>query len=100
LLYIATLYKDLQAAYQQLIIIECANNTNLLAVSSIFENIKNLLKAAQRICKKWLQKTGMEFAFEKSELLHFSRAYANCELLLRLRAVIMRSIINARFLKV
>jgi hypothetical protein len=42
----------------------------------------------------------MEFAPEKSELLHFSRAHANCELLLRLGAVIMRSITNARFLGV
>jgi hypothetical protein len=40
----------------------------------------------------------MEFALEKSELLHFSHAYADCELPLRLRAVTMRSIINARFL--
>jgi hypothetical protein len=46
LLYIATLYKDLQAAYQQLIIIGFADDTNLLAVGSTFENIKNLLKAA------------------------------------------------------
>jgi hypothetical protein len=46
LLYIATLYENLQTAYQQLIIIEFANNTNLLAVGSIFENTKNLLKAA------------------------------------------------------
>jgi hypothetical protein len=42
----------------------------------------------------------MEFAPEKSELLHFSRAHADCELLLRLGAVIMRPIINARFLEV
>jgi hypothetical protein len=46
LLYIATLYEDLQTAYQQLIIIRFANNTNLLAVGSTFENTKNLLKAA------------------------------------------------------
>jgi hypothetical protein len=42
----------------------------------------------------------MEFAPEKSELLHFSHAYADCELLLSLGAVIMRFIINAQFLKV
>jgi hypothetical protein len=46
LLYIATLYKDLQAIYQQFIIIRFANNTNLLAISNTFENTKNLLKAA------------------------------------------------------
>jgi hypothetical protein len=46
LLYIATLYENLQAAHQQLIIIRFADNTNLLAIGSIFENIKNLLKAA------------------------------------------------------
>jgi hypothetical protein len=42
----------------------------------------------------------MEFAPEKSKLLHFSHAYANYELLLRLGAVTMRPIINARFLGV
>jgi hypothetical protein len=42
----------------------------------------------------------MEFAFEKSELLHFSHAHANCELPLRLEAVIMRPITDARFLGV
>jgi hypothetical protein len=46
LLYIATLYENLQAAHQQLIIIEFANDTNLLAIGSTFENTKNLLKAA------------------------------------------------------
>jgi hypothetical protein len=42
----------------------------------------------------------MEFAPEKSGLLHFSHAHADCELLLRLGAVIMRPIINVRFLEV
>jgi hypothetical protein len=46
LLYIATLYENLQAAYQQLIIIRFANNTNLLAIGSTFENTRNLLEAA------------------------------------------------------
>jgi hypothetical protein len=42
----------------------------------------------------------MEFAFEKSELLHFSHAHANCELLLRFGAVTVRPITDARFLGV
>jgi hypothetical protein len=46
LLYIATLYKNLQAAYQQFIIIGFANNTNLLAIGSTFENTRNLSEAA------------------------------------------------------
>jgi hypothetical protein len=54
LLYIATLYEDLQIAYQQFIIIKFANNINLLVVGSIFENIRNLLEAAWGICEKWL----------------------------------------------
>jgi hypothetical protein len=40
----------------------------------------------------------MKFASEKSELLHFSHAYANCELLLRHQAVVMRFVTDARFL--
>jgi hypothetical protein len=66
-----------------------------LAVGSTFENIRNLLKAAWGICKRWI-----EFAPEKSELLHFSRAHADYELLLRFGAVTMRPIIDARFLEV
>jgi hypothetical protein len=46
LLYIATLYEDLQTAHQQLIIIRFANDTNLLVIGSTFENTKNLFKAA------------------------------------------------------
>jgi hypothetical protein len=42
----------------------------------------------------------MEFASEKSELLHFSSARATCELFLRLRTVIIQTITDARFLGV
>jgi hypothetical protein len=100
LLYIAILYENLQAAYSQFIIIGFANDTNLLAISGTFEANKDLLKAAWKTCEKWFQKTGMEFAFEKSELLHFSSAKAACELLLRLETVIIQLITDARFLEV
>jgi hypothetical protein len=80
LLYIATLYENLQAAHPQLIIVGFADNTNLLAISGTFEANKDLLKAAWKTCEKWFQKTGIEFASEKSELLHFSKARAACEL--------------------
>jgi hypothetical protein len=42
----------------------------------------------------------MEFAFEKSELLHFNSARAACELFLRLGTVIIQPITDARFLEV
>jgi hypothetical protein len=42
----------------------------------------------------------MEFAFEKSELLHFNSAKAACELSLRLGTVIIQFITDAKFLKV
>jgi hypothetical protein len=100
LLYIATLYEDLQAAHPQLIIIGFADDTNLLAVSGTFEANKDLLKAAWKICERWSQKTGMEFAPEKNELLHFSSARAACELLLHLETVIIQPITDARFLGV
>jgi hypothetical protein len=100
LLYIAILYENLQTAYPQFIIIEFANDTNLLAISGTFEANKDLLEAAWKICEKWSQKTGMEFASEKNELLHFSSAKAACELFLRLGTVIIQPITNARFLKV
>jgi hypothetical protein len=56
LLYIATLYEDLQAAYQQLIIIGFANDINLLTIGSTFENTKNLLEAAWGTCEKCYKK--------------------------------------------
>jgi hypothetical protein len=69
-------------------------------VGSTFENTRNLLEAAWGTCERWSQKTGMEFAPEKSELLHFSRAHADCELPLRLGAVTVRPTTDARFLGV
>jgi hypothetical protein len=50
--------------------------------------------------QKMVIKTGIKFASEKSELLHFSHAHADCELPLRFGAVTVRFIIDARFLKV
>jgi hypothetical protein len=58
------------------------------------------LKAAWKTCERWSQKTGMEFAPEKSELLHFNNAKAACELFLRLETVIIQPITDARFLKI
>jgi hypothetical protein len=98
LLYIATLYENLQTAHPQFIIIRFANNTNLLAISGIFEANKDLLEAAWKICERWSQKTGMEFAPKKSELLHFDNAKAACELFLRLETIIIQPITDARFL--
>jgi hypothetical protein len=100
LLYIATLYENLQAAHLQLIIIGFANNTNLLAISGTFEANKDLLEAAWKTCERWSQKTGMEFAPEKNELLHFSSARAACELPLRLGTVIIQPITDVRFLEI
>jgi hypothetical protein len=84
----------------QLIIIGFANDTNLLAVSGTFETNKDLLEAAWKTCERWSQKIGMEFAFEKNELLHFSSAKAACELSLYLGTIIIQPITDARFLKI
>jgi hypothetical protein len=100
LLYIATLYENLQTAHPQLIIIGFANDTNLLAINGTFEANKDLLEAAWKTCEKWFQKIGMEFAPEKNELLHFSSAKAACELFLRLETIIIQPITDAKFLKI
>jgi hypothetical protein len=83
LLYIATLYTDLQAALPRLIIVEFADDTNLLAINSTIEANKRLLEAAWGVCQQWAQKTGITFAPEKNELLHFSRSDAATTLSLR-----------------
>jgi hypothetical protein len=51
LLYIATLYTDLQAALPRLIIIGFADDTNLLTVNSTIEANKRLLEAAWGVCQ-------------------------------------------------
>jgi hypothetical protein len=84
LLYIATLYTDLKAAHPRLFIIGFANDTNLLAVNSTIKANKRLLKAAWGVYQQWAQKTGIMFAPEKSELLHFSGSGAAITLPLRL----------------
>jgi hypothetical protein len=76
------------------------DDTNLLTVSGTFEANKDLLEAAWKTCERWFQKTGMEFAFEKSELLHFSSARAACELPLRLGTIIIQLITDVRVLRV
>jgi hypothetical protein len=72
----------------------------LLAVSGTFEANKDLLEAAWKTCERWSQKTGMEFAPEKNELLHFNSARTACELFLHLGTVIIQPITDVRFLGV
>jgi hypothetical protein len=69
LLYIATLYRDLQSAHPQLLLVGFADDTNLIAIGDTFEANKNLLENAWETCTGWAEKTGMVFAPEKSELL-------------------------------
>jgi hypothetical protein len=64
------------------------------------ETNKSLLENAWEICTGWAEKTGTVFAPEKSELLHFSRAHAECTLPLRLKNLTIWPIKEARFLGV
>jgi hypothetical protein len=100
LLFIAILYQNLQLAHSQLFLVGFANDTNLIAISEIFEANKSLLENAWKTCTKWAEKTGIVFAPEKSELLHFSRARAECTLSLQLKALIIQPTTEARFLGV
>jgi hypothetical protein len=55
---------------------------------------------AWETCSNWFRKYGMKFALEKSELLHFSRAYKACLLFVRLSNTAISPVNFARFLGV
>ncbi len=74
LLYITTLYSALEAT--ELRVVGFSDDTNLLAVSpNPAMNVKRL-EQAWEVCQEWARRNGMEFAPEKSELMHFTRANA------------------------
>jgi hypothetical protein len=90
----------LQSAHPQLLLVGFAEDTNLVAIGETFEANKSLLENAWKTCTGWAEKTGMVFAPEKNELLHFSRANAECTLPLRLGDSIIRPTKEAQFLGV
>jgi hypothetical protein len=98
--YIATFYKNLQAAHPRLFIVGFADDTNLIIVNRTFEENRDQLENTWEICTECLRQYGMEFAPAKNELLHFSRARDACTLLVRLGSNTIHPAEFARFLEV
>jgi hypothetical protein len=73
ILYIATLYEGL-SAQAGLLVVGFADDTNLMVFGrDVIMNCRRL-EAAWTVCEGWARTRGIEFAPQKSELMHFSRA--------------------------
>jgi hypothetical protein len=75
LLYTASLYTQLRE-HAGLIAVGFADDLNLLAFGKDTQESCRYLEGAWQTCRQWSRTRGMEFAPEKSELLHLTRARA------------------------
>ena len=99
LLYIASLYEALEK-YGNLTIIGFADDTNLLVASRDVQENCRRLESAFRVCERWAKTRGMEFAPQKSELMHFTRKHAGFTKGVRLTGRTINPVESARFLGV
>ena len=99
LLYTASLYTQLQD-YGGLIAVGFADDLNLLAFGKDTQETRRHLEGAWQTCRQWAQTRGMEFAPEKSELLHLSRARAASTTPVHLDDQVITPVQEARFLGV
>ena len=74
ILYIVTLYAKLETV-PELLIIGFANDTNPITMGANTAETSRTLYETWKICKKWASIKGIKFNPNKSELMHFTRAY-------------------------
>ena len=98
-LYIATLYEAL-ARSPGLLVVGFADDTNLMVFSSDVQANCRRLENAWRLCEKWAKSRGMEFAPQKSELMHFTCAHKALGNKVRLSGADVAPRESARFLGV
>lgn len=99
LLYIASLYEALEK-HGNLTIIGFADDTNLLVASRDVQENCRRLEGAFKVCERWAKTRGMEFAPQKSELMHFTRKHTGFSKVVRLAGRIINPVESARFLGV
>ena len=99
LLYITLLYKALER-HGNLIIIGFADDTNLLVASCDVQENCRRLESVFRVCERWAKTRGMEFAPQKSELIHFTRKHAGFTKGVHLAGRTINPVESARFLGV
>jgi hypothetical protein len=97
LLYTASLYTQLKD-HMGIVTIGFADDLNLLAIGKNTLETRNHLEGAWQTCLEWARTRGMEFAPEKSELLHFTRAHIAPTTVVRLGEQEIHPIQEARFL--
>jgi hypothetical protein len=83
IIYIASLYENL-GSIAGLLVVGFADDTNLLSFARDAQTNRQRLEHAWQICKEWASSRGMQFAPEKSELIHFTRARHPIKLKVRL----------------
>jgi hypothetical protein len=71
LLYIASLYEALEKQ-GNLTVMGFADDTNLLVASRDVQEDCWRLEGAFRVCERWAKTRGIQFAPQKSELMHFT----------------------------
>ena len=99
LLYIASLYKALEK-HGNLTIIGFADDTNLLVASRDVQENCRRLESAFKVCERWAKTRGMEFAPQKSKLMHFTRKHTGPSKAVRLAGCTINPVESARFLGV
>jgi hypothetical protein len=99
LLYTTSLYTLLQR-HTGLITVGFADDLNLLAFGRDTTETRRHLEGAWQTCSQWARTRGMEFAPEKSELLHLTRAHAAPTTPVRLDGRVISPVQEARFLGV
>jgi hypothetical protein len=99
LLYTASLYTQLRD-HAGLIAVGFADDLNLLAFGRDTQATRRYLEGAWQICSQWARTRGMEFAPEKSELVHLTRAHTAPTTPVHLDQQIITPVQEARFLGV
>ena len=71
ILYTASLYRAL-ARYAGLASVGFSDDLNLVAVGHTAEQTRDILEHAWGVCERWARTRGMQFAPQKTELMHFT----------------------------
>ena len=99
ILYISTLYDALKQ-HAGLVVVGFADDTNLMVFSRNVRTNCRRLEEAWTTCEEWARTSGMEFAPQKSELIHFTRAHLAPGDKVRLGEATVVLVELARFLRV
>ena len=96
IIYIASLYENL-GSLAGLLVVGFADDTNLLSFTRDVQVNRRRLEWAWQMCEEWARSRGMQFAPEKSELIHFTRSRHPIRLKLRLGDTEIEPRESARF---